>query len=305
MQMRKYLFLSGILWGSLFSGCGNTGNDYDATGTFEATDVIVSAEGQGKILELNLDEGDLLSANQVVGVIDSLQLYLQKQQLIANNRAITTRSVDIGTQIAALQEQIVKQKREKQRFEDLFRNRAATQKQVDDIDAQLKVLERQLAAQLSNMQKSNRGVADENEALVLQIATLSDRIQKCRIQSPIEGTVLVKYMESGEFATPGKPIFKVGDLKRPYLRAYLTSEQLSEVRLNQEVEVFADYGGGNLRRYSGVISWIGEQAEFTPKGIQTRNERANLVYPVKVRIENDGNVRIGMYGGIRFLKGAE
>ncbi|MEG1586721.1 MAG: HlyD family efflux transporter periplasmic adaptor subunit [Bacteroidales bacterium] len=297
--MRRYLFLGIGLLPFLLIGCKSGNNHYDAMGVFEATEVVVSSETQGKIIALNLQGGDTLMQGQRVGVIDSLQLYLQKKQLMANNRSVAVRNVNVGLQVAALEEQIIKQEREKARFANLFENKAASQKQVDDIDAQLKVLKRQLVAQKEILNNNNQGIFDETDAISLQIAQLSDQLAKCHITNPIRGTVLTKYAEAGEFATPGKPLFKIGDLNRPFLRVYLTSGQLFRVKTGQQVEVIADYGGGDVRTYSGVIASIGDKAEFTPKGIQTNDERANLVYPVKVQVVNDGYIRIGMYGGIR------
>lgn len=291
---------SGCMAFLMLCGCRSDKERYDATGTFEATEVTVSAETQGRILALMVNEGDTVAVNQPAGAIDSLQLVLQKEQLIASHRAVDARSIDIGTQIAALREQIGKQQREKTRFENLRRANAATQKQVDDINAQLVVLERELEAQLSNLRKNNSGIKNESEAVVYQIARFCDLIRKCNIVSPVSGTVIAKYAEAGEFAVPGTPLFKIADLKTPFLRAYVTSEQLTSVRINQQVEVIADFGAGYLRTYRGTVSWIGDKAEFTPKGIQTRNERASQVYPVKIRLENDGYIKSGMYGGVRF-----
>ncbi|MEG1378450.1 MAG: efflux RND transporter periplasmic adaptor subunit [Bacteroidales bacterium] len=284
------------------SACHRTIGEYDATGTFEATEVVVSAEVQGEILSLDAEEGENVSLGQFVGVIDSVQLVLQRQQLIASNRAVNTRSIDIGKQIAALQEQIRKQQREKERFQNLFEHHAATQKQVDDIDTQLQVLQKQLNAQLTTLGQNNRGVKDESESVVLQIARLSDMIAKCRIKAPVAGMIMTKYAQAGEYAMPGTPLFKIANMKSPFLRVYVTSDQLAGLQLNQSVEVVADFGKDNIRTYQGSIVWIGDKSEFTPKGIQTKNERANLVYPIKIRIQNDGYVKIGMYGGVHFSK---
>lgn len=299
--MNKHIiFGMGCVALMMLCGCQSDKEKYDATGTFEATEVTVSAEAQGRIFKLTVNEGDTLTANQPAGAIDSLQLVLQKGQLVASHRAVDARSIDIGTQIAALREQISKQQREKDRFENLRRANAATQKQVDDIQAQLTVLERQLDVQLTTLRQTNSGVKNESEAVAYQIARFTDLIHKCNIIAPVSGTVVAKYAEAGEYVGPGTPLFKIADLKHPFLRAYVTSEQLTSVRLNQPVEVIADFGGGNLRTYQGTVSWIGDKAEFTPKGIQTRNERAALVYPVKIRLENDGYIKSGMYGGVRF-----
>ena len=262
---------------SLTAACGNGNGDYDASGTFESTEIIVSAEANGRIMRFNVEEGDLLKDGQEVGYIDTVQLYLKKMQLLTSVKSVQSRRSDIAKQIAATKEQIAKAEKEKKRNENLLKSNAATQKQVDDIDSQLAVLQKQLAAQISTLQNSNQSVTEESSAMEIQVAQVEDQLQKSHIISPINGTVLSKYAEAGELATQGKPLFKIADIENMYLRAYIIADQLTQMKLGQEVKVFADYGEDGKREYTGKVTWISDKAEFTPKTIQTRDDRANLV----------------------------
>ena len=260
----------------VLAACGN-GGDFDATGTFEATEVLVSAEAAGRILSFDVEEGDTLSAGKQVGAIDTVQLYLQKLQLERQRASVHSNRPDISKQAAALRGQIAQQETERRRVENLLKDGAAT-----------------------TTLKNNTSSIDENaSAIDLQIAQVEDRLSKCRIVSPIDGSVLVKYSEAGELAATGKPLMKVADMDRLYLRAYFTSDQLSDLSVGQEVTVVADFGGDKQREYPGRITWIASESEFTPKSIQTRDTRANLVYAVKIAVENDGLLKIGLYGEVR------
>lgn len=301
MKLFKSILFSAIAT-SLFSACGNGEGEYDATGTFEATEVIVSSEASGKLMEFNVTEGQLLEPGVEVGYVDTVQLYLRKLQLQANTTAVKSRRQDVNKQIAAIKQQIATQQREKERFENLVKNNAANQKQVDDINAQIAFLQKQLAAQTSTLENSNASVTGESSALEIQIAQLKDQLQKCHISSPIQGTVLSKYAEQGELAVPGKALFKVADIGNLFLRAYITSDQLSKIKIGQKVKVFADFGNKNVKEYPGTVSWISNKSEFTPKSIQTKDERANLVYAVKIAVKNNGDIKIGMYGEVSFTK---
>ena len=298
MKTNKYylLFAATLL---VLTSCGNGNGDYDASGTFEATEVIVSAEGNGKLLQFNVEEGMRLKAGKEVGYIDTLQLYLKKLQLLASGKAVAHKSMDINKQIAATREQISKAEYEKKRTENLLKENAATQKQIDDIDSQIAVLQKQLEAQISTLQRGNASVTEESSAYEIQVAQLEDQLNKCRISSPINGTVLAKYAETGELAISGKPLFKVADIQNMFLRAYITADQLSQLKLGDKVKVFSDLGDDDRREYEGVITWISDKSEFTPKTIQTRDERANLVYAIKIAVKNDGYLKIGMYGEIK------
>lgn len=279
--------------------CSNSDGDLDASGTFETTEIIVSTESMGKIMQLNVEEGQQLNFNQRVGYIDTTQLYLKKLQLVASKKALQSRRPDIQKQIAALEQQIETAKTERKRVENLVKAEASTTKQLDDANAQIKVLEKQLEATKSSLENTSNSILGDNEALQIQIEQIEDQLQKCYITSPISGVVLTKYAEQGELATPGKALFKIGDVTNMILRAYVTSDQLTQIALGQKVKVYADYGE-DRKEYEGVVSWISSKSEFTPKTIQTRDERANLVYAVKINIKNDGLLKIGMYGNVKF-----
>ena len=271
---------------------------FDAQGTFEATEVVVSSEASGRIMRLDAEEGTQVNANTVVGEIDSLQLDLQRKQLIAQRNALLGSRPDVQKQVATIKEQIAKQKAELVRFANMLKDGATTQKQYDDMEAHLRVLESQLDATLSTLTKNTVTINNNSAALEAQILALEDRIAKCRVVSPVSGTVLVKYAEVGELATMGKPLFKVADLNKIYLRAYFTSEQLSKVNLGDNVKVIADFGAEERFEYEGTITWIASESEFTPKTIQTKDSRANLVYAVKIAVKNDGRLKIGLAGEV-------
>lgn len=293
----KRIWCYGLL-SLLAVGCGNR-DDFDATGTFEATEVTVSAEANGRILCFDVEEGDSVEAAVPVGAIDTVQLYLQKLQLERQVASARSSRPDVRKQATALREQIAQQQTERRRVENLLKDGAATTKQLDDIDAQLKILQGQLDALLSTLNNNLASIDENSSAIELQIAQIEDRLSKCRIVSPVGGTVLAKYAEAGELAAVGRPLIKVADLGQVYLRAYFTSEQLSSLRLGQQVTVTADFGGDERIDYPGRITWIASESEFTPKSIQTRNSRANLVYAVKIAVKNDGRLKLGLYGEVK------
>ena len=262
------------------AACNRGDGDFDATGTFEATEILVSSEANGKIMELNIEEGDRLDAGALIGYVDSTQLYLKKMQLSAGLRSVDIRKPDIRKQIAALEQQIATARTEQQRMENLVKAKAGNQKQVDDIVNNIKYLQKQLDAQYSTLNKTTGGADAEAEGILYQIMQLDDQLQKSRIVNPQAGTVLVKYAEPGEVTAAGKPLYKIADTDLLYLRAYITSDQLSTLKQGQTVRVFADYGENDRREYPGTITWISDKSEFTPKGIQT----------------NDGYLKIGQYG---------
>lgn len=284
----------------VFSACGNADDEYDAAGTFETTEVVVSAEGSGRILSLQVDEGQPIEQNEIVGIIDTTQLYLRKRQLLAAEKATESRRPNVRKQMAAIEQQIATAKSERRRVENLLKANAANQKQLDDANAQIAYLEKQLDAQKTLLETSSQGITSEGEGIALQIAQVEDQLQKCRITSPIRGIVLVKYAEAGEVATLGKPLFKVADINNMILRAYVTNDQLARMKPGQKVKLFVDSGNDKMRGYDGTLAWISEKSEFTPKTIQTRDERANLVYAIKVKVKNDGFLKIGMYGQVKF-----
>ena len=296
-NMKSAVYLLGLA--VLFFACHGEDGEYDATGVFETTEVIVSAQGTGEIMRFDIDEGKTVDAEVELGYIDTVQLSLKKQELLANLEATDSRRYDVARQIASLREEIATQKREQQRYQNLVQAKAANQKQLDDINARLATLEKQLAAQTETLENGNRTVSGQVRMLEAQLAQVEDQIGKCRISSPINGTILSKYAEVGELASQGRALFKVGDIVNMYLRAYITADQLTELKIGQSVRVFADEGESGHREYAGTVSWISDKAEFTPKTIQTRDERANLVYAVKIQIQNDGFVKRGMYGEIK------
>ena len=338
--MKKLLLLAiGVL---MVASCGKDKQDYDATGTFEAIEITVSAESSGQLKTFNISEGQVLNNGVTVGQIDPRQLTLKrnqlatnneqlaathgqlaanKRQLAANKQATSSRQLDLKKQVAAIRQQIVNQQRERQRFTELLKDGAVARKQVDDIDYQLQVLKKQLAATEEQIASQNAALADQNKGINAQMegidaqqavvnaqqagvrsqqAQIDDQIAHTFIKSPITGTVLEKYAEAGEFVAVGKPLFKVANMKRMFIRAYITSEQLKNIRLGQKVKVMADYGKGQRKAYNGVITWISSRSEFTPKTIVTDDERADLVYAIKIQFQNDGYVKIGMYGEVKF-----
>lgn len=338
--MKKVFLLASLAF--IMASCGEDKKDYDATGTFEATEVIVSAESSGQLISFNVAEGQLLDGGITVGQIDSRQLTLKraqlatsndqlvathgqldanKRQLAANRQATASKQLDLKKQVASIRQQIANQQRERQRFSELLRDGAVPRKQVDDIDYQIQVLQKQLAATEEQIASQNAALAEQNKGIAAQIdginsqqagvsaqqagvraqqAQLDDQIAHTFVKSPLSGTVLEKYAEQGEFVSIGKPLFKIADTKRMFIRAYITSEQLKDVRLGQKVKVMADYGNGQKKQYNGVVTWISSRSEFTPKTIVTDNERADLVYAVKIQFPNDGYVKIGMYGEVKF-----
>jgi HlyD family secretion protein len=284
----------------LFLSCGNGEGDYDATGSFEATEIIVSSEANGRIIELDINEGDQLQKEQIVGYIDSTQLYLQKMSLLSNAKGIIAQQPDINAQTAALKDQINSLKREKARVERLVAANAANQKQLDDIESELEIVESKLSAQKSTLQKSSAHITAQSSTLEIQVAQINNQLEKTRITSPISGTVLNRFAKAGELATMGTPLFKIANIGEMFLRAYVTNDQLAKIKLNDVVTVSVDDGEGNMKSYKGIISWISNKSEFTPKTIQTKNERANLVYALKIAVQNDGYLKIGMYGEVKF-----
>lgn len=293
MKSRNLLGLCSLL--ALFSACGNGAPKYDATGTFETTEVLVSAEASGRLLYFDIEEGMLLKAGEEVGVVDTVQLYLKKLQLEASIKSVEEQRPDILKQVAATKEQISAAQRERNRVANLLKVGAANQKQLDDAEDQLEVLRKQLVAQNSTLSNSHQSLTWQSSSVGIQVAQVEDQLKKCHITSPITGTVLAKYAEAGELTAMGTPLFKVADTEQMYLRAYITSEQLSQVKLGQKVTVFSDYGTDEHKQYPGVVTWISDTSEFTPKTILTKNERANLVYAVKIAVHNDGLLKIGMY----------
>jgi len=281
----------------LFYSCGKSNTVMDASGTFEATEVIVSSEANGRIVSMDIQEGQKLEAGMKLGFIDTIQLHLKKQQLLATLQASQSRRPNIPVQIAGISQQIATARLEQKRVENLLKSDAANQKQLDDIHAQIEYLQKQLNAQKVSLESNDNSMEEEGAALRIQVEQLNDQLKKSYIISPINGSVLVKYTEKGELATPGKALFKVADTENMFLRAYITADQLAHLKVGEKVNVLAEFGATETRSYPGKVVWISSKSEFTPKTIQTKDERANLVYAVKVLVKNDGYLKIGMYGG--------
>lgn len=295
MKNTVYSFIVLLVVSFVVSCSGNSGKKF-ATGTFEATEVVVSAEASGRLLSFDIEEGDRVKAGNVIGIIDTTQLYLKKLQLEASLRSLTSSKSDVYKQIAVIKKQIETAEREEKRVESLLEAGAATQKQMDDIRSQVELLRNQLVAQQSTLSNANSSIDGQSASVNIQILQIEDMLDRSRIVSPIDGVVLGKYLEKGELAAQGRPLFKVADMDKVYMRAYLTSVQLADIKIGDEVKVFADFGSDERREYKGTVTWISSQSEFTPKTILTDDERANLVYAVKVMIPNDGYIKLGMYG---------
>jgi HlyD family secretion protein len=284
----------------ILSACNTNRHSFDASGSFEAEETIISAETQGMLKVFDIQEGQNLQAGQRIGYIDTVQLYLQKKQLEAQVIALAGKKPNIPVQLSALQEQLRTSEREKVRIANLVKGDAATPKQLDDINAQIEVLKKQIEAQKSSLSISSEGIGKDVIPLQVQIEQLEDQLGKCHIVNPIAGTILTKYAEANEMATVGKPLYKIADLSNIILRAYITGNQLPQIKLNQNVIVSTDDGNGGYKETEGMITWISDKAEFTPKTIQTIDERANMVYAIKVKVRNDGTYKIGMYGEVLF-----
>lgn len=294
MKNIYFIFIS-----ALFVACQEKPNTYDATGTFEAVETIIPANATGIIEQLNISEGQVLDSGVVIGYIDSTQLYLRKKQLESQVKSIVSKKPNTSKQLAALQEQLKQAEREQQRLVNLVKADAATPKQLDDANAQVAIIKKQIAATQSTLDITNSGLTEETGPVYSQIEQVKDQLSKCKIVNPVRGTVLTKYAEAHEMATPGKPLYKIADLAEIILRAYISGDQLSSIKLNQEVTILVDDAAGGYKEYKGTIQWISDKAEFTPKTIQTKDERANLVYAVKINVTNDGYLKIGMYGEIK------
>ncbi|MGP1477257.1 MAG: HlyD family secretion protein [Phocaeicola sp.] len=281
------------------TACNNNKRNYDATGVFEATEVTVSAEQTGRLLQLDLSEGSKLGLGEQVGLIDTVQLYLKARQLGVTKDIYANQRPDLQKQIAATRQQLLKAETEQRRFESLVADNAATQKQLDDAKNAVQVLRRQLEAQISSLGNNTRSLNSQMSAADIQRYQILDQLDKCHIKAPIAGTVLDKYAEPGEFAVTGKPLFKIADTDNMFIRTYITSVQLEKVKVGQQVKVMSDYGDNKGRVYDGIVTWISNRSEFTPKTILTNDERADLVYAVKIAVKNDGYLKIGMYGGVK------
>jgi HlyD family secretion protein len=307
----KILLMAAI--GIMLTACNRNKKNYDASGTFEADEVVVSSELTGKILSFTVSEGDTISKDKIIGSVDAQNLSLQKDQVEASIQVLSDKTADAGPQVRLLQNQIAVQQsqlnnllHEQERIENLLKADAATGKQLDDINSQIDlakkqigVTQQQINVQRSNVSLQNRGILSESKPLSKRAAQLNDQLLRASIVNPVSGTVLTKYAEAGEMTAAGKALYKIADLSTMTLRAYITGTQLSQVKLNQQVKVLVDDGAKKYKEFPGIITWIADKAEFTPKTIQTKDERANLVYAVKIKVKNDGYLKIGMYGEVK------
>ena len=297
---RKNLTIQLLALSTLFFSCKNNGLKNDASGTFEATETVISAEAAGKILAFDIDEGDVLTAGQTIGYIDSTQLYLSKLQLQQNQKAILSGRPDTKVQLEALQNELDNALSDKQRIENLVKGNVASQKQLDDANTRIAILQSKIAATKSTLTTTTSTINEQSNTVAIQLASVEDQLRKCRIVNPVNGTVLTKYANAFEMTAPGKPLYKIADLTEMYLRAYITANQFGKAKIGDKVMVSIDAENGTAKEYEGVVEWISNKSEFTPKTIQTRDERANLVYAIKIRVKNDGLIKIGMYGEVKF-----
>ncbi len=310
--MKKNIFIAIAFILTAIAGCKNGENNADASGTFEADEVVVSSELSGKLILFNVQEGMAIPKDSVIGIVDAKNISLQQEQVEASIKALNEKTADVNPQVQLLQNQLAVQQsqlntlqHEKTRIENLLKADAATGKQLDDINAQIDVAHKQVAVtqqqmnvQRSNVSTQNRSILSEADPLRKRVAQLQDQAQRANIINPVAGTVITKYAEQGEITSTGKALYKIADLSSLNLRAYITGVQLSQIKLGQTVRVLIDDGAKKYKEYGGTIIWVSDKAEFTPKTIQTKEERANLVYAIKVKVKNDGYLKIGMYGEV-------
>ena len=299
--MKKIIAMAGVAL--VLNACGRKERQYDATGVFEATETTVYAEQTGALLTFNVEEGDTVGQNREVGLIDTTQLWLKMKQAEAMKSVYQSQKPEQEKQIAVTRQQLVKAKQDQQRYKELVADGAAPAKMLDDANSQVEVLQRQLDAQLSSLRVNTNALDKQMATTDVQAEQLRDQIRKCHILVPAKGTVIEKYVERGEFVSAGKPLFRMADTENMFIRAYVTSAQLENIKTGQKATVFADYGNGGKKEYEGRVTWISSRSEFTPKTILTDDERADLVYAVKVAIKGDGYVKMGMYGEVLFASG--
>lgn len=299
--MKKIIAMAGVAL--VLNACGRKERQYDATGVFEATETTVYAEQTGALLTFNVEEGDTVGRNREVGLIDTTQLWLKMKQAEAMKSVYQSQKPEQEKQIAVTRQQLAKAKQDQQRYKELVADGAAPAKMLDDANSHVEVLQRQLDAQLSSLRVNTNALDKQMDATDVQAEQLRDQIRKCHILVPAKGTVIEKYVERGEFVSAGKPLFKMADTENMFIRAYVTSAQLENIKTGQKATVFADYGNGGKKEYEGRVTWISSRSEFTPKTILTDDERADLVYAVKVAIKGDGYVKMGMYGEVLFASG--
>ena len=296
MNKTSTLAIAALIW---LSSC-TPKSQFDASGTFETEETIISAEASGRIKEFNVQEGQTLKAGEYVGFIDTAQLYFSKMNMQAQIDAGLSKRPDVSAQLAALKVQLQTAKHEQTRVANLVKADAATQKQLDDQISQVDQIQKQIDAQISTLDISTQSINKETVPIQALIKQVTDQISKCYLVNPVGGTVLAKYARLDEEATPGKPLYKIADISSLLLRAYVTNDQFTKIKLGQKVKVLIDSADNKYKEYEGTITWISDKAEFTPKTIQTKDERANLVWATKITVKNDGLLKIGMYADVKF-----
>ena len=297
MKSKSILYVALLLSG--ITSCKEEKKNYDASGSFEAVETLIAAEASGQLQKLNIEEGQSLDSGQVVGYIDSTQLHLSKLQLQQSKKTILSGRPQTNLQVESLKTELANAVSDRDRIDNLVKGGVASQKQLDDANAKISTLQARIKAQESSLEISTSSINEQGSGVDAQMREINDQLQKCVVVNPVKGTVLTKYAEQYEMAVLGKPLYKIADLSTIILRAYITGDQLQQVKTGQQVKVFTDDGKGGFNETDGVITWINDKAEFTPKTIQTKNERANLVYAIKVSVKNDGYLKIGMYGEVK------
>ena len=300
MKSKSILYVALLLSG--ITSCKEEKKNYDASGSFEAVETLIAAEASGQLQKLNIEEGQSLDSGQVVGYIDSTQLHLSKLQLQQSKKTILSGRPQTNLQVESLKTELANAVSDRDRIDNLVKGGVASQKQLDDANAKISTLQARIKAQESSLEISTSSINEQGSGVDAQMREINDQLQKCVVVNPVKGTVLTKYAEQYEMAVLGKPLYKIADLSTIILRAYITGDQLQQVKTGQQVKVFTDDGKGGFNETDGVITWINDKAEFTPKTIQTKNERANLVYAIKVRVRNNGYMKIGMYGQVSWNK---
>ena len=294
-------FISVIVVVTVFiASCSNRQSNSDASGAFETEETVISTDASGIIKQFNIEEGQSLQTGQFIGYIDSIQLYLKRKQLESQIKATLSLTPDISTQVASLIEQLKLSEKEQQRISNMVKAGASSQQQLDDANSRVNELKEQIEAQQSSLGITSKNISHQTLPLFVQIEQTNDELSKCKIINPVKGTVLAKYVRQFEMVTPGKPLYKIADLSSLVLRAYITGNQLSLIKLNQNVKVYVDNEADRYKEYHGTITWISDKAEFTPKTINTKEERADLVYAIKILVKNDDLLKIGMYAEVKF-----
>ncbi len=295
-RMQRIILFSVILL-ITFSSCNRNDNLSDAYGNFEATELIISAESAGELIRFDIEEGDAVGKGQLVGIIDTTDLVISRKLLYQQRKTIGAQLKSINSEIEVAEQQLQNSLVNQQRTKNLYDKGAATQKQMDDINGLVDVNRKQILA----IRSRKDAILNQMSGIDVQVEQINEKIEDCMIRNPMNGTVLVKYAEQGELAAMGRPLYKLADIKRMKLKAYISGDQLPHLKIGQEVDVIIDDSKKDNKTIKGIVEWISSTAEFTPKTIQTKEERVNLTYAIKVAVENDGTIKIGMPGEVNFM----